>query len=566
MKILGISPYLFGSGAALVVNGELRSAALEERFNRKKNSADFPSNAIKWCLDKEKISFEDIDLVSIPWNPLVNLQHASGRWAESMRWRGEYLVNIPLNLMKFSKFNFNDTLEMKWGNNKVLFMNHHECHAAFSYFQSKFKSADYLTLDGRGEIESCTYGKIVGSKFKKIGHVNYPHSLGVFYSSITEFLGFRSHSDEWKVMALASYSKRKNSFDKFFDNLITIKNGKFELDLSYFDYYNFDKRKYLFSEKLISILGNPRAKNEKIMSKHENIAGALQRVFEKKVLNLLYIIKKKSGSNNLIFSGGSAMNSVLNGIIDKNRLYKNVHISFAPDDSGLAIGAALNAYNTHNKNKFSQKNFSDNTFFGPEYKSDEIKKILRRYKVSFSEEKNIEKVAANLLYNNKLLGWFQGKMEFGPRALGNRSILSNPCYKENKDILNKAVKFRESFRPFAPAVLIEWQNKIFEKPKKTNIFYMEKVFKIKKNWQKRIPAANHVDNTGRIQTVSKKSNLKFYNLIREFYKLSKVPVVINTSFNLNNEPIVMTPEDAIRTFFSSGLDYLIIDKYLIKKK
>ncbi len=566
MKILGISPYLFGSGAALVVNGKLKSAVLEERFNRKKNSSDFPSNSIKWCLDEEKINFEDLDLISIPWNPLLNLQHASGRWSESLRWRGEYLVNVPTNLMKFSNFKFNDTFEMKWGSNKVLFMNHHECHAAFSYFQSNFKSADYLTLDGRGEIESCTYGKIVGRKFKKLGNINYPHSLGVFYSSITEFLGFRSHSDEWKVMALASYSKEKNSFDNFFDKLISIKNGTFELDLSYFDYYNFDKRKYLFSEKLISILGNPRTKDERIKQKHEKIAGALQRVFEKKVLNLLKILKKKSGLNNLIFSGGSAMNSVLNGIIDKNKLYKNVHISFAPDDSGLAIGAALNAYNNLSKNKFVQKNYSDNTFFGPEYKTNEIKNILRRYKVLYSEEKNIEKIAADLLYKNKLLGWFQGKMEFGPRALGNRSILSNPCYKKNKDILNKAVKFRESFRPFAPAVLAEWQNEIFEKPKKSNVFFMEKVFKIKKKWQKIIPAATHVDNTGRIQTVSKKSNLKFYNLIKEFYKLSKVPVIINTSFNLNNEPIVMTPEDAIRTFFSSGLDYLIIDKYLIKKQ
>ena len=566
MKILGISPYLSCSGSALIIDGKLKSAALEERFNRKKNSSDFPYKSIEWCLEKEKVKFDELDLIAIPWNPILNIKNASGRWSESLRWRGEYLVNIPTNLMKLSHTNNNDHFEMKWGKTRVVFLNHHECHVAFSYFQSNFQKADFLSLDGRGELESCTLGRISGKKFKKIDHTNYPHSLGVFYSSITEFLGFKSHSDEWKVMALASYSKKKNKFYKFFNNLIKIKDTKFEIDISYFDYYNFYKIKYLFSNKLISILGQPRKKFEKISFKHKEIAGALQRVFEKKVIDLLKILKKKSDSKNLIFTGGSALNSVLNGIIEKTKIYNKVYISYAPDDSGLAIGSALNAFNKFSNNKFKQRNFINNSFFGPEYSNNEIRKILNRYKVAYTFEKNIEAVAAKLLYDNNILGWFQGRMEFGPRALGNRSIISNPFFKKNKEILNKAIKFRESFRPFAPAVLIEKQNEIFEKPKDSNIYFMEKVFKIKKKWRNIIPSATHVDGSGRIQTVSKKSNLKFYNLINEFYKLSNIPVLINTSFNLNNEPIVMTPEDAIRTFFSSGLDFLIIGNFLVRKK
>ena len=563
MKILSIYPYTHISSAALLINGKVVSAAQEERFNRKKMSTDFPSQSIKWCLDQNKLKFKDIDYIVVPWNPQKNINHASLRWVNELRWRGEMLTNVPTNLMRLMNENSENKISMSWGKNKLIFFDHHLCHAAFGFYQSGFNRASILTIDGHGENETCYFGEVKNKKINKITSIKYPHSVGLFYGTFTDYLGFKADSDEWKVMALSSHDKH-NDFDKKIGKIYSFYNGKFQMDLSYFNYYTFDRQKNFFSKKFVELFGPPRKKNEKILIQHQQLASAMQRHFEKIVVRLLELLKQKSNSENLILGGGAAMNCVFNGKLDKIKLFKNSHISYAPDDSGVSIGAALLAFNQLSKSKFKPKEITS-CYFGPEYSNLEIKTILDQSKIKYEKKKNICEYAAKELAEGKLIGWFQGKMEFGHRALGNRSILADPRNKKIKDMVNKAVKFRESFRPFAPAILKDYQNYIMEMPKSRNVYFMERAYKFKKNWIKKIPGVVHHDNTGRLQTVDRNNNLKFYNLINYFYKKTDIPAVLNTSFNLNGDPIVMSPTDAIRTFYSCGLDILIIGDYVIKK-
>ena len=564
MKILAIYPYLTISSSALIINGKIVAASAEERFDRKKNSTAFPEKSAKWCLDYAKITWKDLDMIVVPWNPALNIQHASKRWIENIRWRGEILTNVPANLMNMMQADAPDEFEMRWSGNILKFFNHHECHSAFSFYQSPFKDANIVSIDGRGEQETLTISKANNKDIKKILSIDYPHSIGLFYSTFTDFLGFKVNSDEWKVMSLASYSQKKNKYDDLIKKLIKKQKKGFELDLTYFSYFTFDKQKYMFSKKFISLFGEPRLKDSKIEKKHKDIAGAMQRVFIDVCNHIFSISKKLNNSKNLIFTGGSAMNSVLNGKLDKLKIYKNSFISYAPDDSGVAIGAGLLANYKYGKSKRKPMEVKKN-YFGPEYSDKEIKDYLLNSKINFTKPKNIFKEVATGISEGNFVGWFNDKMEFGPRALGNRSILADPREEQNKKLLNFAVKFREGFRPFAPAVLREYSTKIFEINKNREVNFMERVYKIKKKWIKKIPAVSHVDGTGRLQTVSKNLNGDFYKLINEFNKITGIPLLLNTSFNLNNEPIVMSPKDAIRSFYSSGLDWLVLGPYLIKK-
>lgn len=565
MKILGIYPYMHISSSAIIVDGKIICASPEERFNRNKMSTDFPIKSIEWCLKYAKLKWNDIDIIAVPWNPGINIKNSSDRWLKTIRWRGELLSNIPSQIMKMQKSEEISPMEIRWNNNKVIFFNHHECHAAYSFFQSPFKNADVITIDGHGEIESCFMGSYINNKIVKKSSVKYPHSLGLFYGTITDYLGFRPDSDEWKVMALQSFSKGRNIFDKKIDKIIKKTNSGFELDLSYFDYYLFDKQKNFYSNKFEKLFGAARNKGDKLRTRHFQIAAALQNKFSEILLHLIKITKKNSKNDNLIISGGAAMNSVANGILDKITIYKDTWIGYAPDDSGVAIGAGLLANYKFSKKKRVIKEIKTN-YFGPQYKNDETKKILLKNKINFIKPKNIYNFAAKEITKGKLIGLFQNRMEFGHRALGNRSIIADPRNPKMKDIINKAVKYRETFRPFAPAVLEEHQQKIFKIRNKRKVYFMERVYQIKSNWQKKLPAVTHADGSGRIQTVSKKTNLEFYNYINEFYKITKIPVLLNTSFNVNGEPIVMTPEDAIRTFYSCGLDILILNGFVVTKK
>ncbi len=566
MKILSLYPWTHISSSALMVNGKIVSAAPEERFTRKKWTTDFPINSANWCLKNSKLSWSDLDLIAIPWNPGLNISSASSRWDSNISWRGEMLSNIPSNILKATK-NYNPSvMNLSFDKTKIVYLNHHDCHAASAVFVSPFKKCDYLTIDGHGEVETCLMGNFDGKKLNNFHSISYPHSVGLLYGTFTDFLGFKPDNDEWKTMALASFSKKENSFDKKFLEVYELKQNGFELNLSYFDFYLFDRKPNFYNKKLEKLFGKPRKKNEKITKRHHEIAGALQRTFEKIVFHLLKITKRYGGkSNNIVLAGGAAMNCVFNGRMEKVNIYKNNFVPPWPDDLGVSIGATLLA----NKNlKKIKKNFLFNksVYLGPKYSDREIEILLKRYGLKFKKLSKMHSYIADKISKGYLIGWFQDRMEFTHRALGNRSILADPRNKDTQNIINKAVKYRESFRPFAPAVLGEKAHEIFDIKKGKKIEFMEKAVMVKNNWKKKIPAVTHIDGTARVQTVFKNYNPKFYNLIKEFYKLTSVPILVNTSFNLNGEPIVENPSDAIRTFHTCGLDILVLGNYIIEKR
>ena len=574
MKILGINHDMFITSAALINDGKIISAIPEERISREKLSRKFPEKAINQILKENNLNINNIDIFSNSYNPANLMTKFNPIFSTSRRSRSDYLYSVPDNLFKINEnidpLNSEYLLqEIKIKNKikKIYFVNHHLAHAANAFFISPFKKSAILTADGRGEIDSCSFSLGVGNKIKLIKKISFPHSVGSFYSTFTEFLGYKANSDEWKVMALSSYCKnKKNKFYKFIKKLVKIdkSDGTFALNTNYFKETVHEYGK-MYSDEFIRVFGSPRKKDEKITNRHIEIAGAMQVVSEEIVLNMLNWLQKKTKSENLSVSGGFFMNSVFNGKITKLTKFKNIFISSCPDDSGLSIGAALYVYNhiLNRKKRYIQKH----NYYGPCFSNDEIKKTLDNYKINYSfNKKNLSKIVAKKISEGKIIGWFQGKMEFGQRALGNRSILGDPRILKNRDKINQIIKFRESFRPFAPAILNEKKEDFFLIRKNETANFMEKVFLIKNKMHNKIPAVTHIDGSGRLQTVEKTTNPKFYDLIKEFFNITSIPILINTSFNLNGEPIVCTPQDAIRTFNTSGLDMLVIGDFIISKQ
>ena len=573
MKILGINHDMFITSSALIDNGKILYAIPEERISREKLSRKFPEKSINEILKKSKLNIDDIDIFANSYNPANLMTKFNPIFSNSRRFRSDYLYSIPDNIFKINnKINLQDSeylleqIKIKNKIKKIYFVNHHLSHAANAFFLSPFKNSAILTADGRGEIDSCSFSMGINNKINLIKKISFPHSVGSFYSTFTEFLGYKANSDEWKVMALSSYCKnKKNKYYKLIKNLINIDktNGAFLLNTNYFKETVHEYGK-LYSDEFVKIFGSPRNNNEKITQKHKEIAGAMQIVSEEIVINMLNWLHKKTKSKNICVSGGFFMNSVFNGKIIKKTKFKNLFVSSCPDDSGLSIGSALYVFN-HVLNK-KQRYFQKHNYYGSSYSNNEVKKILDSYKIKYSYAgKNLSSIIAKSISEGKIIGWFQGKMEFGQRALGNRSILGDPRINKNKDKINKIIKFRESYRPFAPAILSEYKNKFFDIDKKETVNFMEKVFFIKKNMRSKIPAVSHIDGSGRLQTVDKKINPKFYKLIKEFKKITSIPILINTSFNLNGEPIVSSPQDAIRTFNTSGLDILVIGDFIVSK-
>ena len=563
MKILAIYPWTHISSSALMVNGKLIAASPEERFTRAKWTTQFPIQSANWCLTQAKLQWKDIDRIVVPWNPSLNINSASSRWDSNISWRGEMLSHIPSNVMKALNAKPSNKMIISFDKTKIIYLNHHDCHAASAIFVSPFKKCDYLTIDGHGEKETCLFGYYDGKKLNNTHSISYPHSVGLLYGTFTDFLGFKPDNDEWKTMALASFSKSRNLYDKKMNSIYKLTKDGFELDLSFFDYYLFDRQPHFYNKKLTSLFGKPRNKDEKITDKHHQVAGALQRAFTNIVFHLLKITKQKGGkSNNIVIAGGAAMNCVFNGLLENNKTYKNNFVPPWPDDLGVSIGATY--LENHNLGKKSKNECQ--VYLGPGYSNADILTLLKKFNLTFFKPDNISRYIAKRISKGHLIGWFQNRMEFTHRALGNRSILADPRKIEMQLKVNSAVKYRETFRPFAPAVLEEHASKIFMINKKTRVPFMEKAVLVKNNWKNKIPAVVHVDGTARVQTVSKKSNSSFYNLIDEFYKITNVPVLLNTSFNLNGEPIVMTPSDAIRTFHTCGLDTLVLQDYVILKK
>lgn len=568
MRILGLLSQFWISSAVLMKDGKIVAGAPEERFNREKMSRKFPHEAICYCLEKAGITIEAVDYIAVGWNPGIHIRSYNRRFSDTFRWHAEFLYNIPNSILRHRQDKRVPWVEQIFkhpkGETKIIYVTHHLAHAANGFYLSPFKDAAILTVDGRGEDETAFYGTGKNNKISEIKTIAHPQSLGNFYTTITQFLGFEPHSDEWKVMALASYGTRDNAYYKKFKRILKLlPDGTFELDLSYFEYYLHDKP-HFYSQKLVDLLGPARKASDPTLKKHMEIAAALQQITEEALTHMLNWLYEKTKKKNLVVSGGVFMNSVFNGKITELSPFKEVFISSCPDDSGIAAGAA--AYVHHDILKLPRMVPQTHNYWGPAYTDKEIQDTIRKYKLSAVRVANIEKHTAKLLSEGKIIGWFQDAMEFGQRALGNRSIIADPRREEMKDLVNRIIKYREGFRPFAPSILEERVAEYFECKKGAQVPFMERVFKIREERRAEIPAVTHVDGTGRLQTVSKKTNPRYYKLIEEFNRLTGTPIILNTSFNLKGEPVVMAPTDAIRTFMSSGLDVLVLGDFCITKK
>jgi carbamoyltransferase len=568
MKIIGINNEMHISSACLIEDGKIVAAAAEERFTREKLTRKFPLQTIKYCLKEANIRMDEIDYIATSWNPGIYFTKFNPIFSGQRRHMVEQLYSVPDNLMQLHgrpevDYVFQE-ISGRFGKTKTYYITHHRTHAANGFFLSPFSSAAILTADAQGEFESTTFCHGKGNKINFVKGINYPHSLGALYSTFTEFLGFRANSDEWKVMALASYSDPNNEFYKLLKEEVVKFQGEggFELNLSYFKGFLHDQPN-LYTEKLVETFGSARERNDELQERHFEIAAALQKISEEVVVHLLNWLFQQTREKNLVLSGGYFMNSVFNGKVLELTPFENLFVSPCPDDSGNCLGAAFYLYN-HILGKDRGIPMQHN-YYGPQFTDKDIEGILKGYNLNYTYDENIFKKTAKLLSEGNIIGWFQGRMEFGQRALGNRSILADPRKSDMQDKVNKAVKFRESFRPFAPAVLKEEQDVYFEIGKGGDVPFMEKVYPVKPVKRDKIPAVVHVDGSGRIQTVTKELNPGFYSLIEEFEKITHIPIVLNTSFNLNGEPIVCTPGDAIKTFYSCGLDALVIGNYIVQK-
>tara|TARA_B100000963_G_scaffold357012_1_gene378295 strand:- start:1895 stop:3670 length:1776 start_codon:yes stop_codon:yes gene_type:complete len=586
--ILGISAYYHDSACCLIYNGKIINAVQEERFSRIKNDSSFPKESIKWILLNNNIFLKDISSFVFYEKPFLKFERIIESYtAFAPKGFKSFSTFIPEWITKkiFLKDLINKELiniENNKKKNNIYFSEHHMSHAASAFYPSPFEKSAVLTLDGVGEWDTSTIG--IGNKndIKILEKIHYPHSLGLLYSAFTYYLGFKVNEDEYKVMGLAPYGKPVYT-DIIFKNLIDLKNdGSFRLNLKFFNYAT----GFTMTNKNFSKLfgKNIRKNNETITEFHMNIASSIQKVTEIIIIRICEYIKKKYKLNNLCVAGGVGLNCVANGLIKKLNLFDNIWIQPASGDAGGALGAALSYYYQHEGNlrKISNKDSMNNSYLGPRYNNEEIKKDFISNKISFEEYKDerLLEYITNEIQKGKIIGWMQGSLEFGPRALGNRSIIADPRNEEMQKRLNLKTKFRESFRPFAPIVLEEQLSDWFDLD--TRSPYMLLVAQVKKNKlinvnskknhtlddinekRSQIPSVTHVDMSARIQTISKE-NGKIYDLLKLFYKKTNCPVLINTSFNLSGEPIVSSHMDAYQSFMVSDIDILVCENLVIKK-
>lgn len=564
MNILGVSAYFHDSSACLVKDGKVIAAAEEERFTRIKHDIRFPANAIKYCLQAGGVTANEIDYVAFYEKPLLKFERVMNQFFHSFPG-GYWAFYKTMPSWIKEKISIRKTLRKKTGyKGKVLFIEHHMAHAASSYLASPFDEAAILTVDGVGESTTTTLGHAKGNEITLTKRLEFPHSLGLFYSALTAYLGFKVNNDEYKVMGLAPYGK-PTYYDTLRKTIEIMDDGSIRLDTNYFV---FDDLRTMFTDRLVRLLGPPRKKGGPMEQRHKDMAASLQVLTEEAVMKMLNHLHKETKLDNLCIAGGVALNSVANGKILKNTPFKNIFIQPAAGDGGTAMGAALYVYNTILKKE--REYVLESSSLGPEFSTDQMKRFLDENKISHKEFRNREellKETAKLIWENNVVGWFHGRMEWGPRALGNCSILANPCNPGMKDILNLKVKHREAFRPFAPVVCVEDAPDYFEcdEPVPYPTDFMLMVYPIRKKKQEALPAVTHVDGSGRLQTIRREQNPLYYDLIKEFGKLSGVPILVNTSFNIRGEPIVCTPENAYRCMMGTGIDFLVMDKFLISR-
>ncbi len=580
MYILGINAYHADSSACIVHNGKLIFAIEEERLKRVKHWAGFPTLSIKSCLKICNIKLSDINYICINRDPKVNLFK---KIFHILKYKPSISLIFDRLKKRINYRSINDEIKNQFPEDKfdgkIINVEHHNAHLASSFYLSPFDKSCIISVDGFGDFTSTAWGFGNGLDFKVDDRIFFPHSLGILYQSITQFLGFKDYGDEYKVMGLAPYGKPTFT-NKLKELLILNSNGKYRLNLKYFKFHkeNINYRWYngdvylddLYTKELVKLLGPERLKEGKIEEFHKDIAHSLQNLYEEAFFNILNNLYKKYKNENICISGGCGMNSVANGKIKDFTPFKNIFVQPAAGDAGGAIGSSYYLWHKIlNKNSRFQMKHS---YYGNSFDNNYVDKLLKENKKKLNFEnckikyfdlfEDLNDLVANHISDGKVVGWFQDKMEWGPRALGNRSILADPRKSNMKDILNIKIKKRESFRPFAPSIMREHVKDWFETD--DEVPFMMKVYQIQKKKRSVIPAVTHVDGSGRLQTVNEETNKKYYNLIKKFYEITKVPLILNTSFN-ENEPITNTPEEALDCFLRTKMDILVLQNYVIER-
>ena len=561
MKILGIN-HSNDAAAALVVDGRVVAASQEERFSRLKHDASFPDRAIDFCLKTQGIALGDLDAVGFFWNPGIHAESPLRRLTQSVRHHVEYLYGVPARLIprlheRVSRME--ETIHLASGRKlPIHFLTHHLCHAAAAFFTSPFEEAAILTADGYGERQSTTIYRGRGLELELLAEIDFPHSIGSLYAALTDYLGFRANSGEGKVMGLASYGRESEYVGKL-RKLIALTERGFELDLSYFEFFH--ERPHRYSEKLVALLGPARKPESAVDRRHEDIAFALQAVTEEAMLHLAGMAGRLTGAKNLCVAGGVALNCVANGRLQRETDFEKFFFYPAAGDTGTSVGAALAVEHLLHRAPRSMEVASE--YLGTGFTSAEVRSVLDRGRLRYHTLQDPEVTAARMIADGLIIAWFQGRAEFGPRALGNRSILADPRCKEIKDLLNATVKFREPFRPYAPSVLEESCGKYFGSDVPSP--YMLRAYPTRPEMIEVLPAITHVDGTARVQTVSAKQNPRYYRLIKEFGRITGIDCVLNTSFNIRGEPIINTVDEAIKCLMTTGLDALFVEDFLVVK-
>jgi carbamoyltransferase len=592
MNILGISCFFHDASAVLLRDGEVIAAAEEERFSRKKHDYNFPEQAIRFCLMHGGMRSQDLDYVAFFEKPFVKFE----------RLLFSILQTFPRSRRVFQESMMSWLTDKLWVKNlikeklgvpeaRILFSEHHLSHAASTFLCSPFDEAAILTVDGVGEWATATYGVGTGTEIRLHKEIKFPHSLGLLYSAFTAFLGFEVNEGEYKVMGMAPFGRPKY-LDKVYKLIEVEHDGSFQLDMDYFSFHHSTDRTY--SQKFVDLFGPPRHPEAlfftldsgyptyfgakppnypKLASENQHyadIAASIQVATEEVLLKMAHHVYRETGLTQLCMAGGVALNSVANGRILRETAFEELYIQPSAGDGGGAMGAALWAY--HTILGHPRKFVLEHAYWGEEHSRDAIEAFLRQQNISYQKFDDDEKLShqvVDCLEDGKVVGWFQGRSEWGPRALGNRSILADPRRADMRDIVNTKIKFREPFRPFAPSVLEEQTAKYFVLPEPSRHYparFMLYVVEVQEDKRTVIPAITHVDGTGRLQTVNSRTNPRYYHLIKQFGEATGVPVVLNTSFNLKGEPMVNTPHEAFSTFRRSGMDVLVLDHCIIKKQ
>ena len=565
MYNLGISCYYHDSAAALLKDGHVIAAVEEERFSRKKFDDDFPKLAIEWCLDECSIKPEQIDSIAFYDKPILKFERLLDNYiGVAPRGLYSFIDTIPKWLHKRLWIKNEIEKNLKGFKGEIIFPEHHLSHAAHAFYTSSFTESAILTIDGVGEWSTTSFGIAENNKIKLSNDIRWPHSLGLFYSAFTYFLGFKVNEGEYKLMGLSSYGKPKY-YDLIKKNLIDIKDdGSIRLNMKYF---TFTWDKVMVNKKFEELFGiTKRIEGEKTEQIHYDIGASAQKILEEVISKMANHIHQKTKMKNLCIGGGVALNGVANYKLLKDGPFENIHIPPSPGDAGSAVGCAQYLYYEHKKQKRiietnNSKLIKENVYVGPSYSNENIVNFLDSNNIEYEkfEKNSLLKKTAQLIADGNVVGWYQGKMEWGPRALGNRSILADPRNGEMKEILNEKIKHRESFRPFAPSVLEEYTSEYFDI--EIPAPYMLMVANVKQ--PEKIPAVTHVDGTSRLQTVGKDTNPLYHELISEFYAITNVPILINTSMNVMGEPIVNTPEQAYQMILKTDMDYLVMGNNLM---